>query len=295
MNSIRLVIGILALCWGGLSVIHAKPNIIVILTDDMGYSDIGCYGSEIETPNLDALAAGGLRFSQFYNTSRCSPTRSSLITGLYSHQAGMGLLTKDEGLQNPGYRGHLMERSVTIAEVLGGIGYRSIMTGKWHMGVAKPEWLPLARGFDRFYGCPQGGGFYFRPSSWKAPRTIVRGNEVLYDQKTDPPRGWYATDAFTYEGLEYVKEAVEAKQPFVFQGKALERKNPIFFEHVGNRAVRQGKWKLVALRGKPWELYDMKVDRTELNELSNKMPEKVAAMSVIYDAWAKRAFVNKIK
>ncbi|MGJ8657079.1 MAG: sulfatase-like hydrolase/transferase [Akkermansiaceae bacterium] len=197
-----------------LPVFAVKPNIIVILTDDMGYSDIGCYGSEIETPNLDALATNGLRFSQFYNTSRCSPTRSSLITGLYSHQAGMGLLTKDEGPQNPGYRGRLMERSVTIAEVLGSVGYRSIITGKWHMGDAKKEWLPLARGFDRFYGCPQGGGFYFKPSSWKDPRSIMRGDEVIYNEQIDPPEGWYATDAFTDEGLKYVKEAVEEKKPF---------------------------------------------------------------------------------
>lgn len=524
MDFVRLVICLLSLSLGELSANDAKPNIIVILTDDMGYLDIGCYGSEIETPNLDQLAKAGIRFSSFYNTGRCSPTRSSLMTGLYSHQAGMGLLTKDEGLQNPGYRGRLMRRSVTIAEVLGAAGYRSIITGKWHLGDAKEEWLPLARGFDRFYGCPQGGGFYFRPSSWKAPRTIMQLNQILYDQKNDPPIGWYATDAFTDEGLKYVKEAVEDKKPFfwylaynaphyplqakpediakyrgkylegwdkirqqryeklvelglieskwklsprgsgippwgalsdhdkeeqdlrmatyaamidcvdqnvgkiikslkeqgvyedtlilflhdnggdasggilgrnqgegkagtadslvhygkcwanlsdvpfrkykgmvheggistpliahwpkgidaslegniakdpahlidlmasivditgatyptnfkgheiipmegeslmpVFQGNLLKRNKPIFFEHEGNRAVRQGKWKLVALKRKPWELYDMEADRTELNNLTTEMPEKVRAMAEHYRAWSERAFVNKAK
>ncbi|MDB0068464.1 sulfatase-like hydrolase/transferase, partial [Akkermansiaceae bacterium] len=193
---------------------NTRPNIIVILTDDMGYSDLGCYGSEIETPNLDELAKDGVRFSQFYNTSRCSPTRSSLMTGLYSHQAGMGLLTTDEGPQNPGFRGRLMERCVTIAEVLRPQGYQNIITGKWHMGDAKKEWWPLARGFDHFYGCPQGGGFFFRPSSWKQERHIARDNEVIYDKTNNPPADWYATDAFTDEGIKHLEKAVEVKKPF---------------------------------------------------------------------------------
>jgi hypothetical protein len=94
----------------------ARPNIIVILSDDMGYSDLGCYGGEIQTPNLDRLAAGGLRFTQFYNTARCCPTRAALLTGLYSHQAGMGHMTEDKGFES--YRGDLKRRCVTIAEAL---------------------------------------------------------------------------------------------------------------------------------------------------------------------------------
>src|SRR5262245_11902611 len=99
------------------------PNIVVILSDDMGFSDLGCYGGEIRTPNLDALAAGGLRFTQFYNAARCCPTRASLLTGLYPHQAGMGHMVEDRG--RPGYRGHLNPSCRTIAEVLGPAGYRT--------------------------------------------------------------------------------------------------------------------------------------------------------------------------
>jgi arylsulfatase len=109
-----------------------RPNIIVILVDDMGFSDIGCYGSEIPTPNIDKLAANGLRFTQFYNTGRCCPTRASILTGLYPHQAGVGHMTEDGGV--PGYSGHLNDRCVTIAEVLGGAGYFTAMSGKWHVG-----------------------------------------------------------------------------------------------------------------------------------------------------------------
>ncbi len=100
-----------------------RPNIVLVMADDMGYSDIGCYGSEIKTPRLDRLAANGIRFTQFYNTSRCCPTRAALLTGLYSHQAGIGLMTGDRGYD--AYRGDLNRRSVSIAEALGPSGYRS--------------------------------------------------------------------------------------------------------------------------------------------------------------------------
>src|SRR5678815_4073994 len=110
----------------------ARPNVVVILSDDMGYSDAGCFGSEIETPNIDRLAAQGLRFTQFYNTARCCPTRASLLTGVYPHQAGMGHMTgniKDL----PGYRAELSHDTPTIAEVLKPAGYATYMTGKWHV------------------------------------------------------------------------------------------------------------------------------------------------------------------
>ncbi|MEE3179823.1 MAG: sulfatase-like hydrolase/transferase, partial [Verrucomicrobiota bacterium] len=131
------------------------PNIVLIMADDMGYSDIGCYGGEIKTPVLDQLARDGLRYTQFYNTSRCCPTRAALISGLYSHQAGMGLMEGDRGW--PGYRGSINKRCVTLAEALRSGGYRNYMSGKWHLtrhkrpDGDKSAW-PMQRGFDRFYG-----------------------------------------------------------------------------------------------------------------------------------------------
>src|SRR5262245_8553686 len=117
------------------------PNIVLILADDMGFSDLGCYGSEIQTPNLDKLAAGGVRLTQFYNTGRCCPMRAALLTGLYSHQAGVGHMTADRG--QDGYRGDLNGQCVTIADVLRGAGYRTMMNGKWHVskvGNAVHDW-----------------------------------------------------------------------------------------------------------------------------------------------------------
>src|SRR5437660_8913822 len=138
-----------------------RPNIVVILSDDMGYSDLGCYGGEIATPNLDALAAGGVRFTQFYNTARCCPTRASLLTGLYPHQAGVGHMMEDRGEKFPGYRGNLNRNCVTIAEALKPAGYRAYAVGKWHVTPVKgpdgpkDNW-PLQRGFDRYYGTING-------------------------------------------------------------------------------------------------------------------------------------------
>src|SRR5947199_7654812 len=122
-----------------------RPNILIILADDLGYSDLGCYGGEIRTPNLDALAAGGLRYTQFYNCTRCCPSRASLLTGLYPHQAGIGGMTNDQGQR--GYRGFLQPNGVTIAQVLKTAGYRTAMVGKWHVG---DNVSPVARGFDDF-------------------------------------------------------------------------------------------------------------------------------------------------
>src|SRR5215831_4139737 len=109
----------------------ARPNILVIMSDDMGFSDLGCYGGEIQTPNLDRLAANGIRFTQFYNNARCCPSRASLMTGLYPHEAGVGHMTSDQGYD--GYRGQLNRQCVTIPEVLGSSGYRTYMCGKWHL------------------------------------------------------------------------------------------------------------------------------------------------------------------
>ncbi len=145
-----------------------RPNIIVIMSDDMGYSDIGCYGSEIETPHLDRLAADGLRFTQFYNTARCCPTRASLLSGLYQHQAGIGWMTSENARNSndtgyPGYRGTLGRDCVTIAEVLKASGYRTMMTGKWHVGTLEGTW-PVDRGFERYFGIIRGRATSSNPS-----------------------------------------------------------------------------------------------------------------------------------
>lgn len=191
-----------------------KPNILLIMADDMGYSDLGCYGSDIHTPNLDALAAGGLQFTHFYNTGRCCPSRAALMTGLYPHQAGVGHMSRDRGL--PSYRGELGKNTVTIAEVLGAAGYRTMMTGKWHLGWNDYD-SPDARGFDRFYGTRGYIDSYF---------TVVNRTEVYLDDKllirpTERPTNhlrpdtvWYTTDVFTDYAIEFIDEAVERDTPF---------------------------------------------------------------------------------
>jgi arylsulfatase len=183
------------------------PNIIVILVDDMGFSDLGCYGSEIPTPHLDALAKNGLRFTQFYNTGRCCPTRASLLTGLYPHQAGVGHMVEDRGA--PGYQGRLNERCATIAEALKPAGYFTAMTGKWHVGQEHGV-TPANRGFDRSLNAPAGG--FYQPDAPRA-KLFLDGQPIAND---DPrlPKGWYSTDLWTTYGLKFIDEARAAKKPF---------------------------------------------------------------------------------
>ena len=186
-----------------------KPNLIVILVDDMGWSDLGCYGSEIPTPHLDALARHGLRFTQFYNTARCCPTRASVLTGLYPHQAGVGHMTQDKGETFPGYRGHLNDRCVTIAEVLHGAGYFTTMTGKWHVGQEHGV-TPWTRGFDRSLNAAA-GGFYFPDS----PRTELFLNGENVGRRGGPlPDQWYSSDLWADFGLKFIDEATAADKPF---------------------------------------------------------------------------------
>ncbi|MGB7328943.1 MAG: arylsulfatase [Rubripirellula sp.] len=187
-----------------------RPNIIVILVDDMGFSDMG-YGSEIPTPNLDAMSAGGVKFSQFYNTGRCCPTRASLLTGLYSHQAGVGWMTTDQG--KPGYAGRLNSNCVTIAEVLRDAGYFTAMTGKWHVGFEKGV-TPWGRGFDRSLNLPAGGVHFSNQTGSKGGSKIFfNGEDVAKDDpRLAPP--WYACDLFTDQGIRFVDEAIAADKPF---------------------------------------------------------------------------------
>ena len=202
-----------------------KLNIVVILADDMGYSDIGCYGGEVKTPNLDYLANNGIRFSNFYNAARCCPSRASLLTGLYSHQAGVGKMTDAEDA--PGYRGYLTDNTVTLAEVLKTAGYHTAMTGKWHVsntdGQKDPktqqQWLnhqvdyptfsplaqyPLNRGFEKFYGTIWGVVDYFDPFS------LVNGTEAV---KKVPPN-YYHTDALNDTAVSYIRQLSKETKPF---------------------------------------------------------------------------------
>ncbi len=186
-----------------------RPNIVVILSDDMGYSDLGCYGGEIRTPHLDRLAADGLRFTQFYNTARCCPTRASLLTGLYPHQAGVGHMMEDKG--HDGYRGELGKDAVTVAEVLKSAGYATYMAGKWHVTkavrpkdeAAKHNW-PLQRGFDRFYGTIHGAGSFYDPNS------LASQNEFVVPED---PETYYYTDAISDRASAFVAEH-DASKPF---------------------------------------------------------------------------------
>ena len=166
-----------------------KPNVVLILNDDMGYSDIGCYGGEIETPNLDRLAANGLRFSQFYNTARCSPSRASLLTGLHPHQTGVGILTYDSGPE--GYAGNLNQRCVTIPQALKANGYRTYMSGKWHVAssLTKPtDTWPLQRGFDEFYGTIIGAGSFYDPEHADARQRQHRARGASAAASSTPTR-----------------------------------------------------------------------------------------------------------
>jgi len=194
-----------------------KPNIVLILNDDMGYSDLGCYGGEIDTPNLDRLARNGLRFSSFYNTARCSPSRASMLTGLHPHQTGVGILTYDSGPE--GYAGNLNQRCVTIPQVLKAQGYRTYMSGKWHVAssLVKPtDTWPLQRGFDEFYGTIIGAGSFYDPN------TLTRGNENIEHEAH--AEGFFYTDAISDQAVAYIER------------HAKERPDEPFFEYVAYTA-----------------------------------------------------------
>lgn len=189
-----------------------RPNIIVILSDDMGYSDIGCYGGEINTPTLDGLAENGLRFTQFYNTGRCCPTRASLLSGLYPHQAGVGWMMTDRG--HDGYRGDLNSQCQTIAEVLRPAGYSTYGVGKWHVTKhvqpdgPKHNW-PLQRGFEKFYGTITGAGSFYDPG------TLTRGNQNVspFTDSEYQPDVFYYTNAINDHAVRFIDAHFEENQP----------------------------------------------------------------------------------
>lgn len=179
---------------------NSRPNIVLILNDDMGYSDLGCYGGEVDTPNLDRLAANGLRFTQFYNTARCSPSRASLLTGLHPHQTGVGVLTYDMGPE--GYSGNLGKNCVTIPQALKAREYKTYMSGKWHIAsslVEPTDTWPLQRGFDEFFGTIIGAGSFYDPN------TLTRGNDNIEHEARENSNFFY-TDAISDQAAAYIRE-----------------------------------------------------------------------------------------
>ncbi len=213
MKNIVLTIAFVLTCVvAGVQVKAAdRPNIVIVLVDDMGFSDIGCYGGEIQTPNLDNLAANGLRFKQFYNTGRCCPTRASLMTGLHPHQAGIGHMTETPEIPSPltnePYQGYLNNHCVTIAQVLKKAGYHTLMTGKWHLGYHRKECWPLQRGFDKYFGILSGASDYFHP-------TGLRGLTYMNDP-VEPSEDFYVTDDFTHTACRFIEESLKTDdKPF---------------------------------------------------------------------------------
>lgn len=209
-----MLVGLILSACGTLAASAAeKPNIVVVLIDDMGFSDLGCYGGEVPTPNIDRLARGGVRLTQFYNAARCSPTRASLLTGLYPHQAGMGWLDNMVVPDSRGIHGRLLPRSVTIAEVLRDAGYFTAMAGKWHLG-QQHGCVPWERGFTRSLNSRYGEVYF--PKELDKPGTknlYLDGKEIPKDSPIFG-KDWYSTDLFTDWGLKFVDEAIAADKPF---------------------------------------------------------------------------------
>jgi len=235
-----------------------RPNIVLIMADDLGFSDLGCYGSEIRTPNLDQMAREGMCFGQFYNAVVCCPTRASLMTGLYAHQVGIGDMMAD--YHRPGYRGDLGRNCLTIAEALRSAGYRTALSGKWHLTPARAEpktnW-PLQRGFDRFFGTLWGGGNFYNPA-W-----LVRDNTLIQPEGRD----FYYTDAITDHAMGFLDQFAGEKKPF--------------FLYVAYTAPH---WPLHALDD--WAVPHDKAYRTGWDELRQRRYRRQLELGIIPKRWA---------
>jgi len=252
-----------------------RPNILLILADDMGYSDLGFMGSGIETPNIDRLGKEGLIFNQIYNTARCCPTRASLLTGLYSHNTGMGWMTASN-LGHPGYTGDLNDQCATFAQVLSQYGYKTYMTGKWHVTYdkfMKPDgpkhsW-PIQRGFDKYYGHLTGGGGYYHP-----------GNLIYNNEWLEIPDDFYLTTAVSDSTVAFIQHHLETEpdKPFMFYLAYYAPHRPL---HAPQKYVSK-------YRGKFMEGWDVLRERkfNRLKELGMiKDSEKLSARPSDIPAW----------
>jgi len=271
------------------------PNIILIMADDMGFSDIGCFGSEIQTPSLDKLAKDGVVFTQFYNGARCCPTRASLISGLYAHQAGMGGMEPD--WKEPGYRGNINTQCVTLAEALKANGYATYMTGKWHLtnktrarnDKDKFNW-PRQRGFDRFFGTIAGGGSYY------APKTLTLDNEDISQQAADD-EDFYYTDAISDYTVRFIDEHCKAAKdkPFFHYVSYTAPHWPLHALRK-DRAKYEGKYdagwdvlreerfariKKMGLLGGDWELSPRSMNRSWVDLPKDDLPKQFEQIKVV--------------
>ena len=237
-----------------------RPNVIVVLVDDMGYSDLGSFGGEVRTPNLDNLAENGLRFTQNYNSARCCPSRASLLTGLYSHQAGIANFTRNDrtDLMGPAYLGRLNKQCVTLAEVLKKAGYQTYGVGKWHVG---HEALPTDRGFDEYYGYVRGHS----ASQW-SPKNNQRLPEGREKELSYEDEKYYATDVFSDYAVEFINQAESKKSPFF-----------LYLAHSSPHFPLEA----------PAETRDsyLKIYREGWDELREKRYERQKEMGLITDAW----------
>ena len=269
------------LIWSTLG-LAAKPNVIVILVDDMGYSDAGAFGGEVRTPHVDRLAKGGLRFTQNYNSARCCPSRASLLTGLYSHQAGIANFTGGDrsAKMGPAYRGKLSKQCVTLAEVLKTVGYNTYCVGKWHVGHQES---PETRGFDEFYGYTRGHS----TSQWQVGNyhRLPAGRKPEFQYKPDD---FYATDAFSDYAVEFVKQGQKKKEPFFLY---LAHSSPHFPLHAPAktrdtyletyrrgwdvlRKERYERQKKSGLVTKTWQFTDLSDVPTDRDDIANGFPGK---------------------
>jgi arylsulfatase A-like enzyme len=296
-----------------------KPNIVLIMVDDMGFSDIRPYGGEIDTPNLDSLAKNGLRFTQFYNSARCCPTRATLMTGLHPHQAGIGHMTGEQGggakEVPPAYQGNLNDSCVIFLSDNGACAEVSV-TGKGDPVKDRAPGTELT--------LPSYGKAWANASN--TPYRLYKhfthegGTNTPFiahwPARIKPGRDWFREPAQLIDVMATVVDVTGATYPAehggrkilpidgipltpAFDGKPLARKGPIFIEHEDNASVRDGEWKLVGrglapprgLRKQKWQLYHITRDGTELNNLAAAHPDKVAALSSKWEAWAERVGV----
>ena len=305
ITGMAAVAAAISMCLGCTTAAHAakapeRPNFIVILVDDMGYSDISSYGGEIPTPNIDGLAKNGVRFTQFYNSARCSPTRAALLTGLNPHQAGMGYLAGTQWPQSRGTHSRLDERGITIAEVLKDAGYFTAMAGKWHLG-NDPYSRSHERGFTRSLNAVAGGIYYADQAASdgrKKPHLLLDGKRV---ELTDPrlgAQGWYGTDLWTQWGMKFIEEARTEKRPFFLYLAHVAPHFPLMAPEedvarfrgqylAGWEQLRQERLKRQVEMGiveKNVALPDLPASADRWSKLSQKERERFDSMMAVYAA-----------